>query len=65
MGYVYRSKCENRCLFSCLHLDRTSDFVFNRVFYDGMVIIASFSWRQRRHFLMSCHRRVLVLVFPR
>ena len=26
MGYVYGSKCESRCLFSCLHLDRISIF---------------------------------------
>ena len=28
MGFVYGSKCEKRCLFSCLHLDRISDFFF-------------------------------------
>ena len=26
MDYVYVSKYEYRCLFSCLHLDRISDF---------------------------------------
>ena len=51
VGKMDRSKCEKRCLFSCLHLDRISDFVFRRVFCDGLVIIASFSWRQRKHFL--------------
>ena len=60
MGYVYGSKCESRCLFSCLHLGRISDFLFSRVFCDKWVLIGSFSLRQRRHFLMSCCWRVLV-----
>ena len=62
---MYGSKCESRCLFSYLHLDRISDFLFSRVLCDGWAMIASFSWRQRRHFLMYCCSRVLVLVFPR
>ena len=65
MGYVYGSKCESRCLFLWLQSDRISDFLFCRVFCDGWVLIASFLWRQRRHFLMSCCSRVLVLAFPR
>ena len=28
MGYVYGSKYESRCLFSCLDLDRISNFLF-------------------------------------
>ena len=32
MGYAYRDR---RCLFSCLHLDRISDFLFSGVFCDG------------------------------
>ena len=60
MSYVYGSKCESRCLFSCLHLDRISDFLFIRVICDGWVIIATFLLRQRRHFLMSCCRWVKV-----
>ena len=35
MGNVYGSKCKIRCLFSCLHFERISDFLFSRVFYDG------------------------------
>ena len=35
MGYLYGSKCGSRRLFSCLHLDRISDFLFCRVFCDG------------------------------
>ena len=62
---IYRSKCESSCLFSCQHSDSISDFLFSRVFCDGWVIISSFLWRQRRHFLMSCCRWVLILVFPR
>ena len=46
VGYMYGS----RCMFSCLYLDRISDFLFIRVFCDGWVMIASFSWTQRRHF---------------
>ena len=65
MSYVYGSKCKSRCLFSCQHLDRISDILFSRVFCDGCLIIASFSWRQRRDFFMFCSRRVLVLAFPR
>ena len=38
MGYVYGSRYERRCLFSCLHLDRICDFLFGRVFSDGKVI---------------------------
>ena len=34
MGYVYGSNCERRCLFSCLHFERISDFLFSRVFCD-------------------------------
>ena len=48
--YEYGLKCESRCLFSCWHLDNISDFLFSSVFCDGWVIIASFSWRQRRNF---------------
>ena len=64
MGYLHGSKCESRCLFSCLHLDRISDILFRRVFCDGWMIIASFLWWQKRHFFMSCSWQVLVLVFP-
>ena len=64
IDYVYGLKCESRCLFSCRYLDNISEFLFSRVFCDGWVIIASFSWRQRRNFLMSC-RWVRVLGFPR
>ena len=52
MGYLYGSKCESRCLLSCLHLDRISDSLFSRVFCDGRVIIAGFSRRQRRYFFL-------------
>ena len=52
-------KCEIRYLFSCLHFQRISDFLFSRVFCDDCVM-ANFSWRQRRHFLMFCCRQVLV-----
>ena len=45
-------------------MDRISDFLFSRVFCDGWVIIASFSWRQRRHYFVSCCKRLLILVFP-
>ena len=51
MDYVYGTKCESRCFYSYLHLDRISDFLFSRVFCDGLVKIASFSWRQRGHVL--------------
>ena len=50
MCYVTGLKWESRCLFSCLHLDRISDFLFKRVFCEEWVMIASFSCRQRRHF---------------
>ena len=30
MGYVIRPKCESRCVFPCLHLDRVSDFFFSK-----------------------------------
>ena len=32
MGYVYGLQCERKCLFSCLHFERISDF-FNLVRY--------------------------------
>ena len=35
IDYVYGSKCESRCLFSCRHLDNISDILFSRVFCDG------------------------------
>ena len=62
MGCVYGSKCERRSLFSCLHFERISNFLFSTVFCDGRVMMANFSWRQRTHFLMFCCRQVLVLV---
>ena len=43
-------KCERSCLFSCLHFERISDFLFSRVFCDRYVMMANFSWRQGRHF---------------
>ena len=51
MCYVIGLKWESRCLFSCLHLDKISDFLFKRVFCEGWVMIESFSCRQRRQFL--------------
>ena len=33
-GYVYGSKSERRCLFSCQHLDNVSYFLFCRMFCD-------------------------------
>ena len=51
MGCVSGLKCERRCLFSSLHFERISDFLFRRVFCDGYVMMADFSWRQRRQFL--------------
>ena len=64
--YIYsRLKCERRCLFSCLHFERISDFLFSRVFCDGSVMMGNFSWRQRRHSFMFYCRQVLVLVTPR
>ena len=45
IDYVYGSKCKSKCLFSHRHLDNISDLLFSRVFCDGWVIIASFSWR--------------------
>ena len=45
-------KCERSRLFSCLHFERISDFfLFRIVFFDGYVMMANFSRRQRRHFL--------------
>ena len=52
-------------VFSCLHFERISDFLFSRVFCDEYVMMANFSWRQRRYFFMFCCRQVLVLVYPR
>ena len=35
IDYVYRSKCESRCLFSCRHLDNISNFLFSKEFRNG------------------------------
>ena len=43
IDYEYGSKCAGRCLFSCRHLDNSSDFLLSRMFYDGWVIIARFN----------------------
>ena len=32
---IWGEMWESKCLFSCLHLDRISDFLFSRVFCDG------------------------------
>ena len=45
MGCVCLLKCERKCLFSCLHFERISDFLFSRVFCNGYVMMANFSWR--------------------
>ena len=42
-----------------------SFFLFSSVFCDGYVMMANFSWRQRRYFLMLWCRQVLVWVSPR
>ena len=34
-------KCERRCL----RFERISNFLFSRVFCDGYVMMANFSWR--------------------
>ena len=51
MGCISGLKCERRRLFSCRHFEWISEFLFRRVFCDGYVMMANFSWRQRRHFL--------------
>ena len=35
MSYVYGSKCERRCFFSCLHFERISDFYLIECFVMG------------------------------
>ena len=45
--------------------ERISDFLFCRMFCDGYLIMANFSWRQKRHFFVFCCWQVFVLVSPR
>ena len=46
MGCVSGLKCERKSLFSCLHFQRISDFLFWRVFCDIHIYIYIYIYRQ-------------------